>query len=111
MPGRRLRWSVGVAIATLMASVPAYSQRTLQVPLECQLRQGQWQPCWLTIIEVGQRWWLDVGGQRIEFRSDGRGSVTLRDAQGNSRLVQPVWTTQQALCWDGVCAKGDLPLD
>jgi hypothetical protein len=65
----------------------------------------------MTVVQLGEHWWLQVGGQRLEFRSDGRGSVSLRRGTGQSRAVQPVWGTDQALCWDGVCAKGNLPLD
>jgi hypothetical protein len=100
-----------LAMVPVLDPLPAHSQRSVQVPLECQLHQGLWQPCLLTIVEMGQLWWLEIGSQRIEFRSDGRGTITLRDPAGNSRLVQPVWTAQRALCWDGVCTKGDLPLD
>jgi hypothetical protein len=65
----------------------------------------------MTVVQLGEHWWLQVGGQRLEFRSDGRGSVSLRSGPGLSRAVQPVWGADQALCWDGVCAKGNLPLD
>jgi hypothetical protein len=54
---------------------------------------------------------LQIGEQRLVFHSDGRGSVTLSDPTGVSRTVQPVWTAQRELCWDGVCTKGDFPLD
>ena len=81
------------------------------MPVECELRGAGWRPCTLTIERMGEHWWLQVDGQRLDFRSDGRGSVTLQDGSGRSQVVEPVWTAQQALCWDGVCAKGDLPLD
>jgi len=65
----------------------------------------------MTIVQFGEHWWLQVGRERLEFRSDGRGSLSLRGSKGPLRAVQPVWGSDQALCWDGVCAKGDLPLD
>jgi hypothetical protein len=65
----------------------------------------------MTIQAIGEHWWLQVGQQRLEFRSDGRGGVRLRDQGGLERAVQPVWAADRALCWDGVCAKGELPLD
>ena len=65
----------------------------------------------MTIQSLGEHWWLQVGNQRLDFRSDGRGGVSLRGLHGEVRLVQPVWAADRALCWDGVCAKGDLPLD
>ena len=89
----------------------ARAQSAQNLPLECQLKAGPWQPCTLTIEQMGARWWLQIGEQRLVFHSDGRGSVTLIDRAGATKAVQPVWTAQRALCWDGVCAKGDLPLD
>ena len=98
-------------MGALISGGVAQAQTALQVPLECQLQGSGWQPCTLTIERMGEHWWLLVDGQRLDFRSDGKGSVTLSDASGRSQAVQPVWTAQHALCWDGVCAKGDLPLD
>ena len=90
---------------------PALADTTLRVPLECRLGMGTWSPCTMTIQRFGEHWWLQVGQQRLEFRSDGRGSITVTENGGPSRSVLPVWSDQQALCWDGICAKGDLPLD
>lgn len=108
-----LPWTVRAAclpwLCTLLAALPA--QAGMQVPLECQLAGGDWQSCTLTVERLGEHWWLQVAGRRLDFRSDGRGSVTLSEPGGRSRAVQPVWTSEQALCWDGVCTKGDLPLD
>jgi len=90
----------------------AGSPQVLQsIALECRLGAGAWQPCTMTVLQLGEHWWLQVGNQRLEFRSDGRGSVSLRSGQGPLRAVLPVWSREQALCWDGVCAKGNLPLD
>jgi hypothetical protein len=86
-------------------------QALQRIPLECRLGSGAWQPCTMTVLQLGEHWWLQVGGQRLEFRSDGRGSVSLRSGAGLTRAVQPVWSADQALCWDGICAKGNLPLD
>jgi hypothetical protein len=95
----------GAPAAALPAETP------LHVPLECRLGQGAWQPCTMTIEQVGEHWWLQVGQQRLEFRSDGRGALTLKGSHGAPRDVVPVWGSDQALCWDGVCAKGSFPLD
>lgn len=83
----------------------------MRVPLECRLAGGPWQACTMTIEQVGAHWWLDVGQERLEFRSDGRGAVSLRAGSGSTRAVLPAWNQEQALCWDGVCARGDIPLD
>ena len=89
----------------------AVAQAALTVPLECRIGAGAWSPCTMTIQRFGEHWSLQVQAQRLEFRSDGRGSITMRDAAGSQRTVQPVWQEPRTLCWDGVCAKGDLPLD
>jgi hypothetical protein len=102
---------VTVEMAPLVAAVAPALPPPQTIPLECRLGQGNWQPCTMTIVQLGEHWWLQVGRERLEFRSDGRGSLSLRGSKGPLRAVQPVWGSDQALCWDGVCAKGDLPLD
>ncbi len=98
-------------VGPLLAMADARAQSALSLPLECQLRQGHWQPCTLTIQQMGEHWWLQIGEQRLVFRSNGRGEITLSDPAGVTRTVQPIWTAQRELCWDGVCTKGDFPLD
>lgn len=92
-------------------SLPPVGAQPMRVPLECRLAAGPWQACTMTIEQLGAHWWLDVGQERFEFRSDGRGSVSLRAGGGSTRAVMPAWNQEQALCWDGVCARGDIPLD
>jgi hypothetical protein len=81
------------------------------VPLECRLDAGPWQNCQMQVEEIGAHWFLVVGGQRIEFRHDGRGSVTMQKPSGGWRPVSSHWQEDTSLCWDGVCARGDIPLD
>jgi hypothetical protein len=97
--------------ALLCHGAAADAQSALNVPLECRIGDGPWSPCTMTIQRIGEHWWLQVGAQRLEFHSDGRGSISLRHGAGSQRAVQPVWREPRALCWDGICAKGDLPLD
>jgi hypothetical protein len=95
----------------LLTMASAGAQSAMSLPLECQLHQGPWQPCTLTIEQMGEHWWLQIGEQRLVFRSNGRGTITMSGPAGVRRTVQPVWTAQRELCWDGVCTKGDFPLD
>ena len=97
--------------ALLCQGAAAGAQAALTVPLECRIGTAGWTPCTMTIQRFGEHWWLQVGPQRLEFRSDGRGSITVSDGAGGRRSVQPVWREPRSLCWDGICAKGDLPLD
>jgi hypothetical protein len=81
------------------------------VSLECRLADGPWQACQMQVEQVGAHWYLIVGGQRIEFRHDGRGSVTMLKPSGGWQPVDSRWSPDTSLCWDGVCARGDIPLD
>ncbi|MFZ9288586.1 MAG: hypothetical protein ACO24E_08290 [Vulcanococcus sp.] len=45
----------------------------------------------MTIQRAGEHWWLDVGQQRLEFRSDGRGQISLIEPTGVRRVVSPRW--------------------
>lgn len=79
--------------------------------LECRLQAGPWQRCRMEVEQLGSRWWLVVGDQRIGFRHDGRGSVRMQWEGGAWQPVTARWDKDTNLCWDGVCARGDLPLD
>jgi hypothetical protein len=89
------------------------------IPLRCRDGQGPWQDCQLLVESVGERWSLLLNGQRIEFRHDGRGTVTMQRHGSRSQApttspwipVEARWSEEPALCWDGLCAQGDLPLD
>lgn len=91
------------------AAVPTPTPQT--IALECRLKQGPWQPCRMEVVSIGSHWALVVGAQRWEFRHDGRGSVTMQQGAGSWRPVSSRWEDRNSLCWDGVCARGDIPLD
>jgi hypothetical protein len=99
-------------MALAMAGVGLQAQ-TLPglVALECRLDEGPWQTCQMQVEQIGAHWFLLVGGQRIEFRHDGRGSVTMQKPSGGWRPVSSRWQEDTSLCWDGVCTRGDIPLD
>ncbi|MFM7360533.1 MAG: hypothetical protein ACKO25_01650 [Cyanobium sp.] len=82
----------------------------ITLPLECRIAQGPWQPCRMRVEQVGTHWLLLIGEQQVEFRHDGRGVVQLRQ-QGAWRPVSSRWEANSSLCWDGYCARGDIPLD
>lgn len=65
----------------------------------------------MEVVSIGSQWALVVGAQRWEFRHDGRGSVTMQQGAGSWRPVSSRWEDPNSLCWDGVCARGDIPLD
>jgi len=82
----------------------------LLVPLRCRLNQGAWQECQMQVDQVGSHWWLLVGTQKLEFRHDGLGSVTMQHGDGDWLPVSSRWEDRD-LCWNGVCARGEIPLD
>jgi hypothetical protein len=84
---------------------------TREIPLQCRLGNGPWQDCRMRVEQVGSHWWLQVGPQTLEFRHDGRGSVTMQAASSGWRAVESRWEEDTSLCWDGVCARGEIPLD
>jgi hypothetical protein len=101
-------WAIvlGMPWATLQAQpVPGL------ISLECRLADGPWQTCQMQVDQLGAHWYLLVGGERIEFRHDGHGKVTMLRPSGGWRPVNSRWLEDTSLCWDGVCAKGDIPLD
>jgi hypothetical protein len=81
------------------------------IPLECRLGMGPWQACRMEVVAIGSQWALVVGAHRWEFRHDGHGSVTMQHGVGSWRPVRSRWDDQSSLCWDGVCARGAIPLD
>ncbi len=103
-----LVWLLGLAVAG--TALQAHSLPGL-VSLQCRLADGPWQDCHMQVEELGLHWFLLVGGQRIEFRHDGRGKVTMLKPSGGWQPVNSRWVETTDLCWDGVCARGDIPLD
>ncbi len=104
----------GLAEVSLGDPVP------VAVPLRCRVGKGPWQGCAMEVEQPGARWTLVVGGRRIGFRHDGSGTVHMQDPARGSRAgrhdsgwipVETVWIAGPALCWNGVCAQGDIPLD
>lgn len=114
-------WSGGsllLAVAAVLLSLgPLTLWPTLvraepgRFPVRCRLDAGPWRPCVMTVEAVGERWRLDLNGQRLEFRHDGRGMVEMQRPPDGWRTVSSRWSDDQALCWDGICAQGQFPLD
>jgi hypothetical protein len=81
------------------------------VPLRCQIRGGPWRDCQMRVQRIGEEWTLVVGGQHYAFQHDGKGSIRMQAGQAPWVQVQARWNDDAALCWDGICAQGELPLD
>jgi hypothetical protein len=81
------------------------------VELQCRLGDGPWQNCQMRVVALGLSWQLLLDGEQIGFQHDGKGNVRMQRAKGSWEPVQANWNAEAALCWNGVCARGDLPLD
>jgi hypothetical protein len=44
-------------------------------------------------------------------RLDQRGSLRMQEPGSRWREVDSRWIESSSLCWDGICARGDIPLD
>lgn len=110
---RRACWAMIPALlgGLLLVHPGAMAAERLDVSLQCRLGQGPWQPCRMQVQDVGLRWELLIGGQRIGFRHGGDGAVHMRRSTGLWQPVEARWQADASLCWDGVCARGAIPLD
>lgn len=115
---RPLELTIGCSlILSLLGGSPLRAQdaggsnRGGTISLECRLASGPWQPCQMQVEQMGAHWWLLIAGQRLEFRHDGRGQVRMQRGRETWRQVNSSWGEDASLCWDGVCARGDIPLD
>ncbi len=97
-------------LAALLGVLPVQAQQVVR--LECRLDAGVWQQCTMRVERIGEHWWIRTAEARIEFRHDGQGGVAMRREPGQHwRQVATTWATDASLCWDGVCARGEIPLD
>ena len=101
---------MAVALLLVMA-LPTRAADQFRVPLQCRLGQGPWRACAMEVQKIGEAWQLVIDGRRIGFRHDPRGSLHMQEPGSPWREVDSRWIESTSLCWDGVCARGDIPLD
>lgn len=102
---------LGLASLASWAAIhsPAWGQGP-PIPLECRVVGRPWQACQMEISDPGRRWDLVVGQRRYRFQHDGTGHMRLA-VEGRWQDVTPRWESDGSLCWDGVCVRGEIPLD
>ncbi|MEB3265881.1 MAG: hypothetical protein VKN13_04630 [Cyanobacteriota bacterium] len=119
-PTVRAPRTIGAATVAPLLLMPLFGAHPLlaqeqgmgsSVSLECRLADGPWQQCRMQVQQVGEHWFLVVGRRQFEFRHDGSGQVTMQQNNGQRRSVSATWQADASLCWDGVCARGAIPLD
>jgi len=80
--------------------------------LRCRSMDGPWQPCTMQLDANGLGWQLKIGTQPvIRFRHDGLGNVSMRAGPSLWQPVEARWLSDASLCWNGICARGPIPLD
>lgn len=102
---------IACALLLEITTAPVAQAEPQIAGLQCRLGGGPWQPCRMEVQDVGLRWLLLIGDQRIEFRHSGDGAVRMQKGTGPWQPVTATWKPDTSLCWDGVCAKGAIPLD
>ena len=103
--------SASLSQASMLEPGPSPLVAPLLVPLQCRLAAGAWQNCTMRVDRLGEHWWLELGRRRIEFRHDGHGGMAMRWPGGPWKPVNSRWNSDGSLCWDGICARGAIPLD
>lgn len=98
-------------LTTVLGAAPVRAQGPVPAQLHCRLATGPWQHCSMALDADGLGWELQIGREQIRFRHDGRGAVAMERSGQPWRAVQAHWLSDASLCWDGVCAKGQIPLD
>ena len=86
------------------------------VALQCQLNGGAWKTCLMQVQDIGRSWRIEMDQETVFLRHGGGGTTAMKQRGRNWRLVQTRWIAvppsgQPALCWDGLCALGAVPLD
>ena len=87
-------------------------QPQLSLPMECRQQKQAWQPGRYESEQPGARWRLAFQNHTVHFRHDGTGLMHMQMGdQATWTTVQARWIAEGTLCWNDVCARGDIPLD
>ena len=111
MRGQRMaRGGVALMLGALLLQ-PQAAVAEQRVPLDCQLHNGPWCRCTMLVAADGYHWQVQLEQQAFVFRHDGRGGLLMRQGDRPWRSVEARWRDDSSLCWNGLCAKGPIPLD
>ena len=73
-------------------------------------QKQSWQPC--RYERTTRSRWRWPFKQTVHFRHDGTGLMHMQVGdQATWTTVQARWVAERTLCWNDVCARGDIPLD
>ena len=101
-----------LVLMSLGVTCSANAQPQLSLPMECRQQKESWQPCRYESEQPGARWRLAFQNQTVHFRHDGTGLMQMQVGDHSAwTAVQARWIAERTLCWNDVCARGDIPLD
>ena len=92
--------------------IAAPARPALSLPVECRQQQQDWQLCRYESDLPGASWQLAFENRTVRFRHDGSGQMRMQlNEQSAWTTVKARWIAEQTLCWNEVCARGEIPLD
>ena len=90
----------------------APARPTVSVPIECRQQHQTWQDCRYESDQPGTSWQLAFEKQTVRFHHDGSGHMKMQlNDNSNWTGVQARWIAERTLCWNDICARGEIPLD
>jgi hypothetical protein len=99
-------------VAVSVFSAPARTESASADRMECRHANQAWSPCRYVSEQPGARWELAFSNQVVRFQHDGSGTMQMQIGdQTPWAKVQARWSADGTLCWNTVCARGDIPLD
>ena len=99
-----------LVVAGLGLAAPA--KPAVSLPVECKQQDQVWQHCRYESDQPGKSWRLAFDDKTVRFHHDGSGLMKMQlNDNGDWTAVQARWIAEQTLCWNNVCARGEIPLD
>ncbi|WP_186537717.1 hypothetical protein [Synechococcus sp. BIOS-E4-1] len=90
----------------------APARPAVSVPVECRQQHQEWQNCRYESDQPGRSWQLAFENNTVRFYHDGSGRMKMQlNDNGDWTGVQARWIAERTLCWNDVCARGEIPLD
>ena len=99
-------------VSVAVFGAPTRAESAVAVTMECRHANQAWSPCRYVSEQPGARWELAFSNQVVRFQHDGSGTMQMQIGdQTPWAEVQTRWSADGTLCWNTVCARGDIPLD
>ncbi|CAI8385832.1 MULTISPECIES: hypothetical protein [unclassified Synechococcus] len=99
-------------LLTAGLGLAAQARPAVSVPIECRQQHQEWQNCRYESDQPGSSWQLAFEDHVVRFNHDGSGHMKMQlNDNGDWTGVQARWIAERTLCWNDVCARGEIPLD